>query len=64
MGNHKYLWVVEMYSASNDEWKPCEESAWFTKNLARVDIDDWREQNPNKKYRITKYVQEVKNGKS
>ena len=51
----KHLWVIEMLG-KNKKWTPCEESAWLTKSVAMVDFEDWVEQDPNHKYRITKYI--------
>ena len=56
----KHLWVIEMYLKSDDDWKPCEGSFWFRRGDAKDDIDDWREQNPDHRYRIAKYIREEK----
>lgn len=48
-----YVWVVEMLE--NGKWESCA-GIGLNKSDAKIELDDFKQQNPDDKFRLTKYV--------
>jgi hypothetical protein len=53
-----YVWIVEMLICDlPDKWSPTVEAA-LSRDEAKQKMKEWREQNPEDKFRVARYVKD------
>ena len=55
--NFHYLWVVEMWNAEKEQWESTTDTT-ISRSEGREELAEWKQNNPDDKFRLVKYVRE------